>query len=923
MRTRLWGNTSRQASSARATGTLRRLPLVVVMLTGWAATAAAAPGDLDTTFAGTGKTTTAIGSAGDSVGFFGAATQVDGKIVVSGTSVTGGNNDLAVVRYNPNGTLDTTFDGDGKVVTAIGAGSDGGSAVAIQTDGRIVVCGSSSNGSNDDFAVVRYNTNGTLDTGFDGDGKATTAIGLGQDSGFGIAIQADGKIVVSGVSNNGTNFDVAVVRFNTNGTLDTSFDGDGKATTAIGLGHDFAFGVAIQADGKIVVSGFATNGIDNDFAVVRYTTTGTLDSSFDGDGKAITAIGASHDSGFGVAIQADGRIVVSGASLNGGNNDVAVVRYTTTGTLDTTFDGDGKAITAIGAGNDAGIAVAIQANGKIVVSGISSNGSNDDVAVVRYNTNGTLDSSFDGDGRVTTAIGAGNDSGIAVAIQANGRIVVGGSSSNGADNDFSVVRYVGDGICGDAVVNPGEQCDLGGANGSATSCCTKLCQFRGVGQTCRGSAGVCDLAEVCDGAGDNCPANGFVSGGTECRAVAGVCDVAEACTGSSPACPTDGFGPNSIVCRPTSGGEVCDVAESCTGSGAACPADAVEPNTTECRAAAGVCDVAESCDGTNKTCPADAAEPNTTVCRASDIGEVCDGPESCDGVGVACPADAVEPNTTVCRAAAGVCDAVESCDGSSKFCGSDGKLTTVCRADAGACDVAESCDGVADTCPVDGFEADNTSCADVAYCNGTETCQTGVCSAGTSPCSMGESCDEGTQLCFLGNCPSTKATACLTATKSKLLIKDNADDSKDKLVWKFGKGQAFTQGDFANPTTTSDYTLCFYAGTAAALINEANVPASATLFSALSDKGYKYKDPARTQAGLSKVLVRGGDLGKTRALAKGKGTGLPDFTLPIVGVSVTDPVIVQLRNQDTGKCLTTSFDSPKKNISTQFSAEEP
>jgi hypothetical protein len=368
-------------------------------------------------------------------------------------------------------------------------------------------------------------------------------------------------------------------------------------------------------------------------------------------------------------------------------------------------------------------------------------------------------------------------------------------------------------------------------------------------------------------------------------------------------------------------GEVCDIPESCTGSSAACPADAVEPNTTVCRSAAGVCDIAESCDGTNKTCPSDTVEPNTTVCRPSTVGEVCDVVESCDGVGVDCPADAVEPNTTVCRAAAGVCDEADTCDGSSKFCTADDKLTTVCRADAGACDVAESCDGVGNDCPVDGFEPDGTNCADLTFCNGTETCQSGTCSPGTSPCAMGENCDEGSQLCFLGNCPSAAVNTCKTAAKSKLLIKDNADDTKDKLVWKFGKGQDFTQADFADPTTTSDYTLCFYAGPTQTLINEANINSGA-LFSAISTKGYKYKDPARTQFGISKILVKGGTAGKTKALAKGKGAGLPDFTLPL-NASPTQPVTVQLRNQGTGQCLSTSFDSPKKDLATQFNAKEP
>ena len=151
--------------------------LLLALLTAVAPAARAAPGDLDTTFAGDGTTGTAIGSGSDLSNFFGVAIQADGKIVVSGSSSNGSNTDFALVRYNPNGTLDTSFDTDGKATTAVGATDDIGFAVAIQADGKIVVGGSSSNGSDYDFAVVRYMPDGTLDTSFDTDGKVTTPIG--------------------------------------------------------------------------------------------------------------------------------------------------------------------------------------------------------------------------------------------------------------------------------------------------------------------------------------------------------------------------------------------------------------------------------------------------------------------------------------------------------------------------------------------------------------------------------------------------------------------------------------------------------------------------------------------------------------------------------------------------------------------------
>jgi hypothetical protein len=444
------------------------------------------------------------------------------------------------------------------------------------------------------------------------------------------------------------------------------------------------------------------------------------------------------------------------------------------------------------------------------------------------------------------------------------------------------------------------------------------------GTECRASAGSCDVAETCDGVNNACPANSFVSAGTECRASAGDCDVAESCTGSNANCPADSFKPASTVCRAASAGEVCDIAELCTGSGASCPADVVQPATTVCRASSvgEVCDIAEFCDGTNKTCPADAVEPNTTVCRASSVGEVCDVPETCDGTNKTCPADAVLPNGTTCRASAGVCDVTEACDGSSKFCPSDSKSTAVCRGAAGACDVAEVCDGLNDDCPADGFVADGTNCDDTNFCNGTQTCTGGVCGGGSTPCGMGQSCDEGSDSCFVGDCP-VNPVSCRTAAKNKLLIKNKTDDTKDKLVWKWTKGDGTTQGEFGDPTVSATYALCFYSGATPTLIGGTSIPPAGGKWSAIGTKGYKYKDPAGTNDGITKIIVKGGAAGKSKALVKGKGANLPDFDTDLPVAASDLPVIVQLRNNASGVCWGGSFANPKKNQLDQFNAKNP
>ena len=396
-----------------------------------------ANGSLDTSFDADGCVTTSFAFSSSEYGY-GVAVQSDGKIVLAGYSWNGSNYDFALVRYNAGGSLDTTFDGDGLGTTDFASSSDYGYCMALQPDGKILVAGY----SNGDFALARYNTNGSLDTTFDGDGKVTTPIGSSTDCAYSVILQADGKIVAAGYSWNGSNYDFAVARYNSNGSLDTTFDGDGKLTTPLGSADDYAQSVALQADGKIVVAGYSYNGSNNDFAVARYNANGSLDTSFNGSGKATLDFGSSNDYGYGVAVQADGKVVVAGYSNVSGNYDFALVRYNTNGSLDTSFDGDGKVLTPVGPSSDYIYDVVLQPDGKIVAAGYDWNWSNYDFALVRYNPDGSPDTSFGGDGRVITPIGSGDDCGRSVALQTDGKIVVAGYSNNGSDLDFAVVRVL-------------------------------------------------------------------------------------------------------------------------------------------------------------------------------------------------------------------------------------------------------------------------------------------------------------------------------------------------------------------------------------------------------------------------------------------------------------------------------------------------
>ncbi len=378
-------------------------------------------GSLDTSFSGDGKLTTDFGGLDVANG---VALQGDGKIVAVGR---GGNGDFALARYNPNGTLDLTFSGDGKQTTDFGSDADQASDVALQANGKIIAVGARGPAGFEDrqFAIARYNPNGTLDTSFSGDGRQTTNFGdiFRADGANGVALQGDGKIVaVGGGDAGGGNLDFAIARYNSNGSLDTSFSGDGKLTTDFG-GSEVANGVALQGGGKIVAVGVSGTG---SFALARYNPNGSLDPSFSGDGRQTTDFG-DDDVATGAAIQGDGKIVVVGGG--GGGDDFALARYNPNGTLDLTFSGDGKQTTDLG-GEDKANTVALQANGKIIAVGEGGNG---DFALARYNPTGTLDTSFSGDGKQTTPF-AGHDEAQGVAIQEDGKIVVVG-------HGFAIARY--------------------------------------------------------------------------------------------------------------------------------------------------------------------------------------------------------------------------------------------------------------------------------------------------------------------------------------------------------------------------------------------------------------------------------------------------------------------------------------------------
>jgi uncharacterized delta-60 repeat protein len=411
----------------------------------------AADGDLDPTFNGTGIVTT------DNASFEYATDlviQPDGKIVVAGSAGTssffnGTLLDFQLARYNPDGSLDTTF-GSGGIVTTDIDELDTLEAVALQPDGRIVVTGATRPiAADSELALVRYNADGSLDTTFGSGGIVRIDI-EGTEPAQDLVIQPDGRIVVAGGS-----YDLlletyffTVYRFATNGSFDATFGSGGIAiapSSGSAVGH-VAYGVALQADGRIVVAGTGvTEAGATDFTVARFNTDGSFDTTFGIGGYASTDVSGTgeDDVARDLVIQPDGKIVVAGYPTESDEGAAfGVTRYNADGSPDTTFGAGGVVVTTI-AGDTQADGIALGAGGTIVVAGKALA----ILRVARYDSNGSLDPSFGASGIVTTPVGS-DSAANAVAIQSDGKIVVAGLGNRNLVfpdffSDFAVVRYQG------------------------------------------------------------------------------------------------------------------------------------------------------------------------------------------------------------------------------------------------------------------------------------------------------------------------------------------------------------------------------------------------------------------------------------------------------------------------------------------------
>jgi uncharacterized delta-60 repeat protein len=418
--------------------------LTVAFVLAWSSPALAAAGDLDPSFGGDGRVSTHVDDRYS--GANAVAIQADGAIVVVGSASSSQGSALAVVRYLSGGALDATFGGDGRVTTPVGGGTcDTANVVAIQPDGKIVVAGSSGC-RHIKLVLVRYGSDGTPDNSFGGDGIVVTPFGGPRcdAEAFGVAIQPDGKIVAAGMAKC-RDAKFAAVRYETDGTLDPSFSGDGWVTIDVTSAWDIAYGVAVQADGRIVMAGAGATETDGArFALVRLNADGTRDTTFGGDGKVTTPPTDCIAAARAIAIQADGKIVVAG--FDGCIDRFAIARYRTNGHLDPGFGGDGTVTTSFTCPQSDANAVAIQPDGKIVAAGFAVCAAQHDYlfrfGVARYDADGTLDATFGSGGIAVTPFSC-ESLGNGVALQGDGNIVEAGVLLCDRGSKFAAVRYLG------------------------------------------------------------------------------------------------------------------------------------------------------------------------------------------------------------------------------------------------------------------------------------------------------------------------------------------------------------------------------------------------------------------------------------------------------------------------------------------------
>jgi uncharacterized delta-60 repeat protein len=430
------------------------LVAAVAVLASVAQPASAAPGAVDATFGGGGALRTNLGGTYDWA--YATAVQPDGRILAAGVSNAGGTYDFALARYTTTHSLDPTFGNQGVALTDFGKSYDWAYALALQSDGKIVVAGVSDSTGSKDFALARFHPNGVLDEGFGRGGLVTQGMrSLTADVIRGIAIQPDGKIVAGGSSYDdvvtiGPNSDFLVARYLPDGSSDLSFGIGGLMSTDFGRSSfDQPHALALQRDGKVVLGGYTNDGDGpgvlfgaDQLALARYTQSGMLDPTFGQDGTVVFDGGSLDERILSLAIAPDGGLLAGGYANGEKRSDLLLAKLQTDGSMVPGFGTTGKGLSIIDLGtySERVSSLVVQPNGRIVAGGQTAVAHNADFGVFRYTADGALDEAFGQAGVASFDFGGREDRVHAVALQADGKILAVGQS----EADFALARFNSD-----------------------------------------------------------------------------------------------------------------------------------------------------------------------------------------------------------------------------------------------------------------------------------------------------------------------------------------------------------------------------------------------------------------------------------------------------------------------------------------------
>jgi uncharacterized delta-60 repeat protein len=413
--------------------------ILIVGLFSFSSMLFAQAGSLDTTFNGNGKVLTNFFTATSTEEAEDLAIQADGKIVVAGYVSNGTNYDFAVVRYNVDGTLDATFGTGGKLAVNI-SNYDMAYAVAINTDGKILVAGvTGATGAFGDgnFGVIRLNSNGSTDTSFGTNGVATVSF-PGSDYFTNMKLQSDGKILLCGynvVDVTGNYSDFSIARLNADGTLDFDFSNDGKSTINFNS-DDRARTIQVDATGNIYLGGSGSSNI----CIVKLFSDGSIDTSYATNGKVNTRYNTQSSNLNDMILLDNGSIVFTGF-LFSTEYQMLVGKLNVSGAFDTSFGTNGATVTDVdNSSEDTAYSLVIQSDEKIIISGRSYTSGSYYFAILRYTSSGVLDNTFSNDGKVLTAFGTSWSMGHSSALQSDGKLVVTGIYGSFYE-DFATARY--------------------------------------------------------------------------------------------------------------------------------------------------------------------------------------------------------------------------------------------------------------------------------------------------------------------------------------------------------------------------------------------------------------------------------------------------------------------------------------------------